>query len=81
MIRGKYRDRLQCEDGIFIGDKIVAVIDGVTSHGNLLWNGGSSGRFAKDVLCECLRHSVQQCGRRGMELWRLPVQDRRGAAL
>ena len=55
MLRGKYRDQLLCEDGIFIGNKIFAVIDGVTSHGTLLWNGGSSGRFAKDMLCEYLR--------------------------
>ena len=54
-IRGKYSDQSLCEDGIFIGSKIVAVIDGVTSHGALLWNGGRSGRFAKDVLCEFLR--------------------------
>lgn len=31
------------------------MIDGVTSHGTLLWHGGSSGRFAKDVLYEYLR--------------------------
>ena len=55
MLRGKYRDQRLCEDGIYIGNKIVAVIDGVTSHGTLLWNGGSSGRFAKDMLCEYLR--------------------------
>ena len=55
MLRGKYRDQRPCEDGIFIGDKVVAVIDGVTSHGMLFWHGGSSGRFAKEVLCEYLR--------------------------
>ena len=55
MLRGKYRDQLLCEDGIFIGNKIVAVIDGVTSHGTLFWHGGSSGRFAKDMLCEYRR--------------------------
>ena len=55
MLRGKYRDQLLCEDGNFIGNKLVAVIDGVTSHGKLLWNSGSSGRFAKDMLCEYLR--------------------------
>ena len=60
-IRGKYSDQALCEDGIFIGSKIVAVIDGVTSHGELLWNGGSSGRFAKDVLCEFLRGFVTAC--------------------
>ena len=40
---------------MFIGSKLAVVIDGVTSHGKLKWNGGSSGRFAKDVLCEYLR--------------------------
>lgn len=54
-IRGKRPDQSQCEDGMFIGSKLAVVIDGVTSHGKLKWNGGSSGRFAKDVLCEYLR--------------------------
>ena len=54
-IRGKYVDQSLYEDGIFIGSSIVAVIDGATSHGTLLWNGGSSGRFAREVLCEYLR--------------------------
>lgn len=59
-IRGKYVDQSLCEDGIFIGSSIVAVIDGATSHGTLLWNGGSSGRFAREVLCEYLRlHEVE----------------------
>ena len=51
-IRGKRPDQSQCEDGMYIGSKLAVVIDGVTSHGKLKWNGGSSGRFAKDVLCE-----------------------------
>ena len=54
-IRGKRPDQSQCEDGMYIGSKLAVVIDGVTSHGKLKWNGGSSGRFAKDVLCEYLR--------------------------
>ena len=41
-IRGKYADQSLCEDGIFIGSKIVAVIDGATLHGEPLWNGGRS---------------------------------------
>lgn len=48
-------DRLCIGIGRFIGDKIAAVVDGVTSHGKLLWHGGSSGWFAKEVLCEYLR--------------------------
>ena len=51
-LRGKYEDQSRCEDGIVTGSRITAVIDGVTSHGKLRWNGGTSGRFAKDVLCE-----------------------------
>ncbi len=54
-LRGKYRDQHLCEDGIFIENKIVTMIDGVTSHGTLFWHGGSSGRFAKEVLGEYLR--------------------------
>ena len=53
--RGEYRDQHLCEDGIFIENKIVTMIDGVTSHGTLFWHGGSSGWFAKEVLCEYLR--------------------------
>lgn len=34
-IRGKNPDQSLCEDGIFIGAKIAAVIDGVTSKGSL----------------------------------------------
>ena len=51
-LRGKDEDQSRCEDRIVTGSRITAVIDGVTSHGKLRWNGGTSGRFAKDVLCE-----------------------------
>ena len=54
-IRGKRYDQSQCEDGMFVGSRLAVVIDGVTAHGKLRWNGGSSGRFAKEVLCEFLR--------------------------
>ena len=55
LIRGKNDDQSLCEDGIFIGSKIVAVIDGATSHGKLVWNGGRSGWFAKEVISQSLR--------------------------
>ena len=54
-VRGKRPDQSLCEDGIFIGRKLVAVIDGVTSHGKLQWNGDTSGNFAQKVLLEYLR--------------------------
>ena len=67
-IRGKYADQSLCEDGIVIGTGIAAVIDGVTSHGKLRWNGGTGGRFAKDVLCAyILAHEA--------ELARLPAGE------
>lgn len=42
------------EDGIFIGDGIVAVIDGVTAKSNNLYNGFKSGKIAKDILIKKL---------------------------
>ena len=71
-IRGKHADQSLCEDGIVIGAGIAAVVDGVTSHGKLRWNGGTGGRFAKDVLCsyihshedELLRMTAVECIRR-----------------
>lgn len=67
-MRGKYADQSLCEDGVFIGSRIVAVIDGATSHGKLLWNGGRSGRFAKEVLSKFLRDH-------GDELVELPAAE------
>ena len=76
--RGEYRDQHLCEDGIFIENKIVTMIDGVTSHGTLFWHGGSSGRFAKEVLGEYLRShedelaelSAKECFHRLIVYWR-----------
>ena len=59
-IRDKYPDQSLCEDGIFIGTRIAAVVDGATAHGKLLWKGGSSGHFAKEVLIEYLRENEEE---------------------
>lgn len=53
-LRGKTEDPKLCEDGIFIGKKLIVVIDGVTSKGKLKWFGDSSGKYAKDVLYKYL---------------------------
>lgn len=53
-LQGKENNPLTCEDGIFISDKIIAVIDGATSDGELLWEGHRSGCYAKEVLLRCL---------------------------
>ena len=52
-----------CEDGLFVNENFIAVIDGVTSKGVLTWpenvKAGSgnmtSGRYAKEVLLDALR--------------------------
>ena len=51
---GKENNPATCEDGIFISEYIVAVIDGVTAKGHRLWDGKSSGCFAKNCLIEYL---------------------------
>lgn len=56
---GKENNPLTCEDGIFISDKMIAIIDGVTAKSEYLWNGKKSGCFAKDVLMEYLQTGVE----------------------
>lgn len=59
LLQGKRPDQSLCEDGLFVGDSFVAVIDGVTSKGQHQWGGRSSGACAKDVILDYLqRHSV-----------------------
>lgn len=53
-ICGKNPDQSLCEDGLFISDRVAAVIDGVTSKGGHLWNGRKSGAAAKDLALEIL---------------------------
>lgn len=54
-IEGKRPDQLKCEDGLFINENFVAVIDGVTSKGKQNWqNGMSSGCYAKEVIKKSL---------------------------
>ncbi len=53
-LQGKENNPLTCEDGIFISDKLVAVIDGATSDGALSWEGHRSGYYAKEVLVKCM---------------------------
>lgn len=38
-LQGKENDPDTCEDGIFIGENIVAILDGVTAKGTCLWKG------------------------------------------
>ena len=42
-ICSKYPDQKKCEDGLFISSDFIAVIDGVTSKGELTWPDPSEG--------------------------------------
>ena len=52
-LEGKINN-IKNEDGIFIGKNIIAVIDGVTSKTDNLYNGFKSGKVAKDILLQAL---------------------------
>ena len=47
-ICSKYPDQKKCEDGLFISNDFIAVIDGVTSKGELTWPDGSEGGSEDD---------------------------------
>lgn len=49
-IASKYGDDALCEDGLFINDKFIAVMDGVTAKGDILWNNKTSGLDRKSVV-------------------------------
>ena len=53
-IQGKTSDFSLCEDGIYISDNIIAVIDGVTSKTEKRFDGKKGGAFAKDVIIDSL---------------------------
>lgn len=57
---GKENNPAACEDAIFFGEHLVAVIDGVTAKGTRLWSGHKSGYYAKEILCSYL-------GQKGVE--------------
>lgn len=54
-IKSKAADFSKCEDGIYVSGAFAAVIDGVTSKGKLLWDGKTSGAFAREVLLDCFK--------------------------
>ncbi len=56
-IKGKRSDPILCEDGLFVSDNFVCVIDGVTSKGKQKWNGVfSSGGYAKNIILKQLEN-------------------------
>jgi len=57
------------EDGIFINDSYIAVVDGVTAKGMLKWNGKKSGRHARDIILEALKKAPADFRAREMILY------------
>ncbi len=57
---GKKKNFNTCEDGLIIGKHLIAVIDGVTSKGTRLWDGKTSGCYAKDVLSDYLQQDIER---------------------
>lgn len=53
-IQGKENNPTVCEDGIFAGKAMAAVIDGVTAKGSRLWKGKTSGRYAMESILDFL---------------------------
>ena len=53
-IKGKENDPKTCEDGLFTGNFMAAVIDGVTPKSNYLWQGKTSGCYARVILLDFL---------------------------
>lgn len=49
-----------CEDGLVIGNHLIAVIDGVTSKGISLWDGKTSGCYAKCILKDYLQQDIER---------------------
>lgn len=54
-IQGKENNPDTCEDGLYIGEDIIAVLDGVTAKSTYLWNGVSSGCYGKNVIIDFLK--------------------------
>lgn len=54
-IKGKSPDESKCEDVIVKTDAFVAVIDGVTSKYEVLFDGKAGGRFAAETIAETIK--------------------------
>lgn len=54
-LQGKNKLNIGCEDGYFINDNFVVVVDGATSKKQCLWEGKASGEFAKDLIIETVK--------------------------
>lgn len=51
----KRADGKECEDGLFVSNDFIAVVDGVTPKGKWLWDGHTSGYYAKSLVMKGLK--------------------------
>lgn len=49
-IISKYENNKKCEDGIFYNNDFIVLVDGATAKGDMLWDGKTSGEYAKDII-------------------------------
>lgn len=49
-------DTSLCEDGLYLDNNFIAVVDGVTSKGNLKWDNQTSGCYAKNVIIDSIKN-------------------------
>lgn len=50
----KRADGRECEDGLFVSDDFICVVDGVTSKGKWTWDGHTSGYYAKELVLKAM---------------------------
>ena len=55
-IISKRADGKECEDGLFISNDFIAVVDGVTPKGKWDWDGHTSGYYAKSLIMKGLKN-------------------------
>ncbi|SEI90084.1 hypothetical protein SAMN02910453_1647 [Lachnospiraceae bacterium A10] len=58
-VQGKKEDQRLCEDGLYIGERLVAVIDGATAQSSRKYDGDSSGCYAKKVLLDKIQQNEE----------------------
>lgn len=49
-VQSKTSSTEDCEDGIFVGEHYVAVVDGASARGQTAWTGKRSGRIAMELI-------------------------------
>jgi len=53
-IESKTGKMIDCEDGLFINDNYIVIVDGATSKNSIKVNGKSSGCYIKDIILESM---------------------------